>query len=41
MGESRITCTLCGTQLSGATLQQILEWHTTHICPSPEPEPDQ
>jgi hypothetical protein len=35
MAENRITCTKCGTQLSGATIEQILEWDSTHVCPPP------
>ena len=36
MAENRITCTKCGTQLSGATIQQIIEWDKTHVCPAPD-----
>lgn len=37
MAENRITCTKCGTTLSGATIQQILEWDKNHRCPPPDP----
>jgi hypothetical protein len=35
VAENRITCTKCGTSLSGANIEQILEWDATHRCPPP------
>jgi hypothetical protein len=36
---NRITCTKCGVQLVGATIQQMLEWDKTHVCAAPDEEP--